>query len=71
MLVLLCNTHHLGDLGLGNLKIVHAADTLAFGMNLKHDLCGAGSLHTEDGLEDIDHELHRREIVIYQNDTVQ
>src|SRR5210317_120680 len=71
MLMLPGDTHHLRNLLFCNLKIEHATDTLAFGVNLQHHLGRARALHAKYRLENIDNKLHRSEIIINQHHAIQ
>jgi len=58
---------YLGHFGLSDFISEDSAHTLAFGMHLQHNPSGFGTVHREEPLQDIDHELHRGVVVIYQN----
>ena len=71
MLVLACKIHHLGDFGLGHLIGVDAADADALVVHVQHD---AGRLFpplVEEALQHVHDELHRRVVVIQQQDLVE
>jgi hypothetical protein len=63
--------HHLSDLGLGNLVGEHATHALTFGMHFEHDPSCSRAVHGEDALEHIYDELHRREIVVQEDDLIE
>src|SRR5258705_8928984 len=71
MLVLACVTHHLGNLGLGDLEDEDAAHTFALGVHLQHYAGRRRALHAEDPFEHVDHEFHGSVIVIEQNDLIE
>ena len=54
------------DLGFGNLVRVDAAQALALGVDRHHDPVRLGGRLVEDLFEDLDHEVHRRVVVVQQ-----
>ena len=68
--MLIGDTHDLSHLGLSNLMVKYATNTLTFRMHLKHDLCRTSPLHSEYSFKDIHNKFHRREIVVYENNTI-
>ena len=71
MLMLSRSRHNLRDFCFRDLIIEYAANALAFRVHLQHYLGRARPLHGEYGFQNIDNELHRREIVINQHDAIQ
>src|SRR4051812_25253633 len=57
------------DLHLGYLVGVDARDAQAFGMDGPHDSERIGLAFAEDLTQDFDDELHRREVVVVQEDS--
>src|SRR5471030_3132221 len=64
MLVLACIVDRLGHLCLGNFVRINAADPHALLMDVQHDLRRLLPIFLEDVLQDVDHELHRRVVVV-------
>src|SRR6056297_4023755 len=55
---------HLDDARLRDIVRENPADAPSAGMNLEHDARRPGPVETEEPLQDLDDELHRREVVI-------
>ncbi len=70
MLVLSRVVHDLRDFRLGDLVGEHAALAHAIVMHMQHDLRRLLRVLVEERLQDRDHELHRRVIVVQQQDAV-
>jgi len=68
MLSRICD--HLSYLGLCNFISKDATDSFAFGMDLQHNPSCFGSVHREEPMQDIDHELHGSVVVMDQNNLV-
>src|ERR1700691_2254322 len=66
VLVLACVIHHLRHLGLRALVAKDAAFAYTVVMHLKHDLHRFLSVLIEEGLQNGDHELHGRVVVVEQ-----
>src|SRR5215831_291743 len=64
MLVLARVVDGLGDFGLGHLIGIDTANAHALLMDVKHDLGRLFAVLLEDVLQDVDHELHRRVVVV-------
>src|SRR6266851_4931673 len=64
MLVFARVIHRLRHLGLGDLIGINAAHPHALLMDVKHDLRGFIAILLEDVLQNVDHELHRRVVVV-------
>lgn len=60
----------LDDFGFRDLEGENAAYALAARMHVQHHLGGAIVIHSEEQLQDLDHELHGGEVVIQQHDAV-
>jgi len=58
---------YLSHLRLGNFVGENPTDSFALGMDLQHNPSCFGSVHREEPLQDIDHELHGSVVVIDQN----
>src|ERR1700722_18396109 len=71
MLMLSRVRDHLSHLGLCNLISEDATDSFAFGMYLQHNPSCFGTVHGEEPLQDVDHELHGSVVVIDQNYLIQ
>ena len=71
MLVPLCVRCYLLHLGCGDVARKYSADTHAFAVDLEHDLRGLFERHAEESLEDEDHKLHRRVVVVEKHDLEQ
>ena len=71
MLLLLCNSHHLRDFGFGYFIGEYTADPLALGMYFEHYPGRPAAFHGEYRFQHLDHELHRRVVVVDENNAVQ
>ena len=71
MLVFASKVHNLRHLGLGHLVRIDAAFADAMLMHVHHDSVGAPVVLVEEALEHMDHELHRRVIVVQQQHAVE
>src|SRR5512145_1750276 len=71
MLVLAGVRHHLRHLGLRNLVSEHSADSLAPRVDFEHHPGRGRSIHAEDVLQNVHHELHWRVVVIEEDHLVQ
>src|SRR5262245_51306439 len=60
-------SRHLGHLGFRNFKREYAAHSFAPSMHFEHDARRRRAVHAKDALEDVDHEFHRREVVVQQH----
>src|SRR5882757_7688345 len=67
MLMLSRIRDYLSHLGLCNFISKDAAYSFAFGVHLQHNPSCFGSVHSEEALQDVDHELHWSVVVIDQN----
>ena len=63
--------HHLRHLGLGDLVGEDAALADPVMMDVEHDLGGGFDVLLKELFQDVDHELHRRVIVVENQDAVQ
>jgi hypothetical protein len=70
MLVLACEIHHLRHLGLGNFIGEHAALPDPMMMDVEHDLGRRFRILLEKLLKHVNNELHRRVIVVQNQDPV-
>jgi len=70
-LTLPCQLVDGSHLGLGYFERIDAGDTHAILMNVKHDAGGLGVRLVKDCLEQLDHELHRRVVIIKENHFVE
>lgn len=68
--MLLGDTHHLCHLRLGYFEIVNAAYTLALRMYLQHDLGGTRAFHSENRLQNVHDEFHRRVVIVDEHHAV-
>src|SRR5208283_958771 len=57
--------------GVGNLERINPGDTHSVLMHMQHDPGGFGLILVEDVLEDFDHELHRRVVIVEQDTLVE
>src|ERR1700719_2715308 len=71
MLMLSRIRDYLSHLGLCNFISEDATDSFAFGMDLQHNPSCFGTVHGEEPLQDVDHELHWSVVVINQNYLIQ
>ena len=60
-----------GHLGFRDLAREYPANTLAASMHVQHDLGRAFTIHGEKRLQNRDHEIHRREVIVEQDHLVQ
>ena len=60
----------LGRLGFGDFKPVDPAHAFAFGVHLKHDPYRLFLIFAEKPAQNVDHKIHRRVVVIQNNDLV-
>src|SRR3984885_2401688 len=67
MLMLSRIRDYLSHLGFRNFISKDAAYSFAFGVHLQHNPSCFGSVHSEEALQDVDHELHRSVVVIDQH----
>ena len=58
-------------LGFGDFPRIDAGDAAAVQVHLHHDPVGLGRRFLEQRLEHLDHELHRRVVVVQQDDLVE
>ncbi len=70
MLVLACKVHHLGHLGFGDFERVNPAYAYALLMHMQHDAGRFIPPLIEKPLQDVDDELHRRVIVVEQQNFI-
>jgi len=71
MLMLLGECGNLRDLGFRYFIAKHTADTPALRMDFEHDARGLRAIQSKYQLENLNNELHRRVIIIEQQDTIQ
>ena len=71
VLVLPCEGRYLLDLGGRDVSRIDSADAATFHMYFEHDLHRPFSVHGKKLLEHEDHEIHRREIVVEQDNRVE
>src|SRR5262245_35586122 len=71
MLVLPGKVHDLGDLRLGYLIGIDPADANSLLMHMKHDARGLFAALVEKALQHVHDELHRRVVVVQQQNLVQ
>ena len=70
MLIVLGVLVELLGFGFGDVARKDAHDRAALGVHRQHDLGRLFAVHAEKDLQHMDHELHRRVVVIEQNDLV-
>ena len=63
--------NHLRHLGLRHLEGENAADTDAVAVDVQHDLDRVFAVLVEELLQDVNDELHRRVVVVENEDLVQ
>ena len=68
--VFLGQVHDLLGLGFGDVPREHADHAEASVVNLQHDLRRLGFRLVEEMHQDVDHELHRRVVVVVEDDVV-
>ena len=61
---LACGIHHLIDFRGSHVTAVNTADTFAVEVDLQHDLGGALAVFGKKLLQNQDHELHGREVIV-------
>ena len=62
---------HLRHLGLGDFIGKDATDTDTMLVNVKHDPCGFLARLVEEALQDVDHEFHRRIVVVQDENAIE
>jgi len=70
MLVSPCEGRHLLDLGGRDVTRINPANTASFHVYFEHGLRGLFSVHRKILLQHFDDELHRREVIVEENDRV-
>ena len=71
MLILSGEIHDLGHFGLGHLKCIDPAFAHSMIVNMEHDAGRCLAVLLEKTLQHVDHEFHRRVIVVQDQDPVE
>ena len=71
MLILSGEIHDLGHFGLGHLECIDPALAHSVIVNMEHDACGGFAVLLEKTLQHVNHELHRRVVVVEDEDPVE
>ena len=58
----------LGNLGGGHVFWKNTTNAAPLGMHLQHDPRGLLECHAKEALQNIDNEIHWREVIVEQND---